>query len=317
MAIASAAVLGLAAGGLALLVGGNGAPKHELASDCGLINCGASLPSPAGTVSTQGRVSKAHTRVSHAPAAPKQSAPPSPTPLPSQVPTFAPPGPTAATNVTVSFMPDRDRHDFDHFQDQMTLMNQGGSPVSGWTVQLTLPGDGVDSVESQGGWDGVPFEHWQFSGNTLTITADTGSDTLGPGAPLNLSIHGQGDATSPTGCTFNGAACAISTSGQQSWQPGQPSGQPGQPSGQPGQPSGQPGQPSGQPSQQSGQPSQQSGQPSQLAGPDQASAQSQPTGQQTQQQGRHDQRWGQQDQQAWGRYGQQPWGDQPDWGWRR
>ena len=313
MAIASAAVLGLAAGGLALLVGGNGAPKHQLASDCGLINCGASLPSPAVTVSTQSRVTKAHTRVSHAPAAPKQSAPPSPIPLPSQAPTSAPPAPTAATNVTVSFMPDRDRHGFDHFQDQMTLMNQGGSPVSGWTVQLTLPGDGVDSVESQGGWDGVPFEHWQFSGDTLTISADTDSETLGPGAPLNLSIHGQGDATPPTGCTFNGADCAISTSGQQSWQQDQPGGQPGQPSqvAAPDQPSqvAAPSQPD--------QPSQPNGQPSQLAGPGQASAQSQPTGQQTQQQGRHDQRWGQQDQQAWGQYGQQSWGDQPDWGWRR
>jgi Cellulose binding domain len=299
LAIASAAVLGLAAGGLALLAGGNGAPKHQLASDCGLINCGASLPSPAVTVSTQSRVSKAHTGVSHAPAAPKQSAPPSPVPLPSQAPTSAPPAPPSAANVAVSFMPDRDRHDFSHFQDQMTLVNQGGSPVSGWTVQLTLPGDGVDSVENQGGWDGVPFEHWQFSGDTLTISADTDSETLGPGAPLNLSIHGWGDATSPTGCTFNGAACALSTSGQQSWPQDQPSGQPDQPSGQPDQPSGQP------------------DQPSQLAGADQAGAPSQPAGPQTPQRGWHDQRRGEQDQQAWGRYGQRSWGDQPQRGWRR
>jgi hypothetical protein len=192
----------------------------------------------------------------------------------------------------VAFTPDQDRHHFGHFQDQMTLMNQGGDPVSGWTVQLTLPGDGVDSVDSQGSWDGGPFEHWQFSGDTLTISADTDSETLGPGAPLNLSIQGRGDATSPTGCTFNGAACTIQDQEQPDG-PQTPSGQfsaPDQPS-QPNQPDGQPGQPSGP---------------------------GQPGGQQTQQHGWRDQ-WpsGQQDQRSGWQYGQQSWGRQQSWGWRR
>jgi hypothetical protein len=128
----------------------------------------------------------------------------------------------AAANVSVSFSSDRERRDFDHFQDQMTLVNNGGSPVSGWTVQLTLPGDGIDSVEIPSGWDGVPFEHWQFSGDTLTISADTRSETLGPGAPLHLSIHGRGGTASPTGCTFNGAACPAPASGAPDQQFGPP-----------------------------------------------------------------------------------------------
>jgi Cellulose binding domain len=240
LAIVAAAALGLTAGGVALLAGsGGGKPSREAAPDCGLINCSASLPGPSSTISTQSQVGKAHTAVSHPPAAPARPASPGSS-APAQgastpaVPTPAPPAPA---NVSVAFSSNRDRRDFDRFQAQMTLVNNGGSPVSGWTVQLTLPGDGVDSVENQSGRDGVQFEHWQFSGDTLTITADAGSETLGPGAPMNLSIHGRGNAPSPTGCTFNGASCPL-VQQEQPGQPGQFAGldqQPGQQSAQPGQ----------------------------------------------------------------------------------
>jgi hypothetical protein len=245
LAIAAAAVLGLAAGGVALLAGSGGGPSHEAEPDCGLINCGVSVPRPSATISTQSHIGRAHRAVSHRPSAPAQAPPASSAPSQGFTPAV-----TAAANVSVTFSSDQNRRDFDHFQEQMTLVNNGGSPVSGWTVQLTLPGDGVDSVEIPSGWDGVPFEHWQFSGDTLTISANTRSETLGPGAPLSLSIHGQGGTASPTGCTFDGAACPIPTSGRPDQQPGQPgqfagaqAPQPGQP-GQPG-----PGQPGGQPDQ--------------------------------------------------------------------
>jgi hypothetical protein len=235
LAILAATALGLTAGGVALLAGsGGGGPSHAAAPDCGLINCGANVPGPSSTISTQSHIGKAHTTVSHPPAAPAKSAPPA-----SPVPT---PAVAAAANVSVTFSSDRNRRDFDRFQEQMTLVNNGGSPVSGWTVQLTLPVDEVFSVEIPSGWDGVPFEHWQFSGDTLTISADTRSETLGPGAPLNLSIHGRGSTGSPTGCTFNGTACPVPAFGA----PDQPSVQPGQPSWQRSTPSSQPDQPSWQ-----------------------------------------------------------------------
>jgi hypothetical protein len=251
LAIVAAAALGLTAGGVALLAGG-GKPSQKAAPDCGLINCGASLPGPSSTISTQSHIGKAHTAVSHPPA---QSAPPSSS-APSQG--SAPAGPTpavaAAAKVSVSFSSDGDRRDFDHFQEQMTLVNNGGSPVSGWTVQLTLPVDGVDSVEIPSGRDGVSFEHWQFSGDTLTISADTRSETLGPGAPLNLSIHGRGNTGSPSGCTFNGVACPTPTLGAPDQQFGQPDQRTAEQAPQPGQQStvsGQPDQPSGQQDQRS------------------------------------------------------------------
>jgi hypothetical protein len=214
LAIMAVAAFGLVAGSVTVLVQANGTPSHPpAASNCGLVNCGAALPGPSTTISTQSHIGKAHTTVSHAP---RPSA--SPTPSPSQAPTHAQASPP---NVTLTFSAGQDQRDFDHFQDQLTLVNQGASPVAGWTAELTLPGDEVFSVENQDGRDGSPFDHWQFDGDTLTISADNSSETLRPGEPLSLSIHGRGRATSPTGCTFNGAACPALRVSQQDPQPWQ------------------------------------------------------------------------------------------------
>jgi len=233
LAIVAATALGLTAGGVALLAGsGGGGPSHATAPDCGLINCGANVPGPSSTISTQSHIGKAHVAVSHPPAT---SAPPGSS-TPSQGSTPAAPTVAVAANVSVTFSSDQNRRDFDHFQEQMTLVDNGGSAVSGWTVQLTLPVDEVDSVEIASAWDGVPFEHWQFRGDTLTISADTGSETLDPGAPLNLSIHGRGHTGSPTECTFNGAACPVPSPGAGDQQFGQPNQRTAQQPPQPGQP---------------------------------------------------------------------------------
>ena len=199
LAMMAVAAFGLVAGSVTVLVQANSTPSHQAAaSNCGLINCGTAVaPVPAATISTQGHIGKAHASVSHAP---KPSA--SPALPPTQAPTQASP-----PNVTLTFTADQDQRDFDHFDGQLTLVNQGGSPVAGWTAELTLPGDEVFSVENQDGRDGFPFDHWQFDGDTLTISAGSSSGTLSPGQPLSLSIHGRGRTTSPTGCTFNGTTC--------------------------------------------------------------------------------------------------------------
>jgi hypothetical protein len=197
LSLMALAAFGLVAGSVTVLVQANSTPSYPpAASNCGLVNCAAALPGPGATISTQSHIGQAHTTVSHAP---KPSA--SPTPLPAQAPTDAQASPP---NVTLTFSASQGQRDFDHFQGQLTLVNQGSSPVAGWTAELTLPGDEVFSVENQ---DGFPFEHWQFDRDTLTLSADNSSETLTPGEPLSLSIHGRGRTTSPTGCTFNGAAC--------------------------------------------------------------------------------------------------------------
>jgi len=200
LAIMAVAAFGLVAGSVTVLVQANSTPSHPAAApNCGLINCGVAVPAPSVTTSAEIRIGKAHTTVSHVPKPPT-----SPTPPPSQAPS---PAQASPPDVTLTFTADQDQRDFDHFRGQLTLVNQGASPVAGWTAELTLPGDEVFSVEIQDGWNGFPFEHWQFDGDTLTISADDRSETLRPGEPLSLSIHGRGRTTAPTGCTFNGAAC--------------------------------------------------------------------------------------------------------------
>ena len=212
LAIMAVTAFGLVAGSVTVLVQANSTPSHQAASNCGLINCGAAVaPAPGTTIPTQSHIGKAHTTVSHAP---KPSA--SPVPSPTQAPTHAQASPP---NVTLTFSAFQDQRDLDHFQGQLTVVNQGGSPVAGWTAELTLPGDEIFSVETQDGRDGFPFDRWQFDGDTLTISADRSSETLSPGEPLNLSIHGRGRTTSPTACTFNGATCPTFTVRQPDPQP--------------------------------------------------------------------------------------------------
>jgi hypothetical protein len=200
LAVMAVAAFGLVAGSVTILVQANSTPSHPAAApNCGLINCGVAVPAPSVTTSAEIRIGKAHTTVSHAPKPPA-----SPTPSPSQAAT---PGQASPPDVTLTFTASQDQRRFDHFEGQLTLVNQGARPVAGWTAELTLPGDEVFSVENQDGRDGFPFEHWRFDGDTLTISADNSSETLSPGEPLSLSIHGRGRTTSPTGCTFNGAPC--------------------------------------------------------------------------------------------------------------
>jgi hypothetical protein len=229
LAIMAVVAFGLVAGSVTVLVQANRTPSHQAAApNCGLINCGVAVPAPSVSTSAEIRIGKAHTTVSHAPKPPA-----SPAPSPSQAVT---PAQASPPDVTLTFTASQDQRDFDHFRGQLTLVNQGASPVAGWTAELTLPGDEVFSVENQDGWDGSPFEHWQFDGDTLRISADNSSETLSPGEPLSLSIHGRGRTTSPTGCTFNGAACPTLRVTQQNpppWPPQTPQPrfqQPSQPS---------------------------------------------------------------------------------------
>ena len=91
------------------------------------------------------------------------------------------------------------------FRAHLTIVNHGATPVAGWTVQISLPGDQVDWVGYPGAWD--PFANWQFSGDTLALNAVSGGETLAPGATEIVPISVQGSNTVPGGCQFNGAAC--------------------------------------------------------------------------------------------------------------
>ena len=211
----AAAVLALLAGGaMTLLTVSRGPQARPLAADCGLVTCGASLPpvvtgriAPSTAARSIARAHRRH-RAAHrvlAPAA--HSRPPAPPGRPARRRHTRPPrpgGPAPAT-VTVTYTLDGTDPWHQAFRAHLTIVNHGATPVAGWTVQVSLPGDQVDWVGYPGAWDS--FANWQFSGGTLALTAVSGGETLAPGATEIVPISAQGGTTVPGGCQFNGAAC--------------------------------------------------------------------------------------------------------------
>jgi hypothetical protein len=217
-AIGATAALALLAGGVVTLVPGHRHTFTQLAADCGLINCGATVPRAIVTSSPSGQVSTArpHHKTRKSPSAsashrasPAASAvPPTPTPTPAK-PTPTPAKPPRGPDVGVIYTIDSQGNFWGnkHFRSHVTVINHGSQPVSDWTIQLTLPGDGIRWVGYRLGWSQLPFSSWRFSGNTLTLAAGSPGETLAPRASQTVYIDGSGTSASPSGCTFDGAAC--------------------------------------------------------------------------------------------------------------
>jgi cellulose binding protein with CBM2 domain len=192
IAIGAIAGLGLLTGGVLLLLPGGTPATHTLAADCGLVNCGAAVPAPA-TAGSAPASPRALPR--HRPYQPVTR----PGPLLASTPPATSPRP-AAPAVTVSFASSSRGH---RFSTQVTLVNHGSAPVSGWTLRLSYPGDQVSWVGYQGG----VFVYWQFGGGTLTLSARAGGETLAPGGTQSIIVSGTGNSPVPAGCTFNGSGC--------------------------------------------------------------------------------------------------------------
>lgn len=220
-AIGATAALALLAGGVMTLAPHHRHPVTQLAADCGLIHCDATLPGAIATTSPSAHLSTARphhkTRKPASPARPvSKSREPTPaasatstkpTPSPPPPPPSPTPKPPAGPNVAVAYSLDRVSQWGNHFHAHLTIINRGSQAVSGWNIQLALPGDRVEWVGyQQGGWGGTPFDAWGFSGSTLTLSAN-GGEALSPGASQTVYIDGWGSTTSPGGCTFDGASC--------------------------------------------------------------------------------------------------------------
>ncbi len=214
----AAAVLALLAGGaMTLLTVSRGPQARPLAADCGLVTCGASLPpavtGPAVPSTAAHSIAPAHRRHRAArrrvlaPAAHARLRPPALPGRPShrRHPRPAHPGGPAPAAVTVTYAVDGTDPWHRGFRAHLTIVNHGTTPVAGWTVQVSLPGDQVDWAGYPGAWD--PFANWQFSGDTLALNAVSGGETLAPGGTEIVPIAAQGSNTVPGGCQFDGSAC--------------------------------------------------------------------------------------------------------------
>jgi O-glycosyl hydrolase len=87
------------------------------------------------------------------------------------------------------------------FVAQLTIANTGSSPVSGWTLAFTFPGD----QKITNAWNGVVTQ----SGENVSIASESYNGTIAPGGNTSLGFQGtwtNSDAA-PTAFTVNGAAC--------------------------------------------------------------------------------------------------------------
>jgi endoglucanase len=85
------------------------------------------------------------------------------------------------------------------WEGRYTLTNGGSAPITSWKVEFDLPaGTSVGSY-----WDALLTS----SGSHYTFTPREWNGTIAPGASVTFGFLGSGSG-SPTGCRFNGAACA-------------------------------------------------------------------------------------------------------------
>jgi Cellulose binding domain len=189
IAIGATAGLGLLVGGLLLVLPGSTPATHTLAADCGLVNCGAAGPAPVTASSPAG----VRPLPRHRPYRPV------PVPRPAPLVTSTPP---AGQAVTVSYS-GGGHGNSGRFSTQLTIVNHGSTPISGWRLQLSYPGDQVLWV----GYPGSEFVSWQFGGDTLALRAQAGGEELTPGGTQSIVVFGTGQSPVPAGCTFNGSAC--------------------------------------------------------------------------------------------------------------
>jgi O-glycosyl hydrolase len=83
----------------------------------------------------------------------------------------------------------------------VTITNTGTTPVSGWTLTFTFPGD----QKITNAWSGTASQ----SGENVTISNASYNGTIAPGANTSAGFQGTWNTSdaAPTSFTLNGAAC--------------------------------------------------------------------------------------------------------------
>ncbi len=85
------------------------------------------------------------------------------------------------------------------FEGEITIVNRGNVPIPSWKISLALPGDHLSSVRNADG---------HMEGKVLVLQASSKDQQISPGDQLTFSFVMDGPRTSPTSCTYNGAACS-------------------------------------------------------------------------------------------------------------
>jgi O-glycosyl hydrolase len=88
------------------------------------------------------------------------------------------------------------------FVAQVTITNNGTSPISGWTLGFTFPGD----QQISDAWNGVVTQ----SGENVSLANESYNSAIAAGASTTLGFQGTWTTSdaAPTSFTLNGTTCA-------------------------------------------------------------------------------------------------------------
>jgi len=83
----------------------------------------------------------------------------------------------------------------------VTIQNTGTTPITGWTLTFTFPGD----QKITNGWNGTPSQ----SGENVTVTNASYNATIAAGGSASLGFQGTWTSSdaAPTSFAVNGTAC--------------------------------------------------------------------------------------------------------------
>jgi cellulase/cellobiase CelA1 len=84
----------------------------------------------------------------------------------------------------------------------VTVANSGSSPVNGWTLAFTFPGD----QKITNAWNGVATQ----SGESVSIANESYNATIAAGGSTSLGFQGTFGASdaAPTSFSLNGTPCS-------------------------------------------------------------------------------------------------------------
>jgi cellulase/cellobiase CelA1 len=87
------------------------------------------------------------------------------------------------------------------FVASLTVGNTGTSPISGWKLAFTFPGD----QKITNAWNATVSQ----TGKSVTATNASYNATISPGGSTSLGLQGTwtSNDTAPSGFTVNGTAC--------------------------------------------------------------------------------------------------------------
>jgi len=84
------------------------------------------------------------------------------------------------------------------FEGEVSVVNAGSAPVSGWQITVALPYDQITGISGASGY---------VSNHILLMQPQPGSGPLEPGGSLRVFFAAQGPEMTPRLCAFNNTIC--------------------------------------------------------------------------------------------------------------